>query len=99
MIPVNDVESAVRDHPAVVDVAIVGFPHVTEGELACAVVVAEAEPPTLSGLRAYLTDLGMTDWYQPRRLEIVPALPRNSAGKVRKELLQRWLRGEAALTD
>jgi cyclohexanecarboxylate-CoA ligase len=39
----------------------------------------------------------MTGWYQPTRLEVVPALPRNATGKVRKELLRRWLRGETEL--
>jgi len=35
----------------------------------------------------------------PTRLECVEALPRNGTGKVRKELLRRWLKGEASLTD
>ena len=41
----------------------------------------------------------MTDWYQPTRLEHVTTLPRNNTGKVRKELLRRWLVGEADLTE
>jgi cyclohexanecarboxylate-CoA ligase len=32
-------------------------------------------------------------------LEYVDTQPRNNNGKVRKELLRRWLRGEAALTE
>jgi cyclohexanecarboxylate-CoA ligase len=60
-------------------------------------VVIAGAPVTLEGLRSFLTGLGMTDWYQPTRLEVVPALPRNATGKVRKELLRRWLRGETEL--
>jgi cyclohexanecarboxylate-CoA ligase len=41
----------------------------------------------------------MTTSYLPSRLEYVETLPRNTNGKVRKELLRRWLRGEAALTE
>jgi non-ribosomal peptide synthetase component E (peptide arylation enzyme) len=41
----------------------------------------------------------MTHWYLPARLECVEALPRNATGKIRKELLQRWLRCDATLTD
>ncbi|WP_433555240.1 hypothetical protein ACQPWY_21845 [Pseudonocardia xinjiangensis] len=39
----------------------------------------------------------MTSWYQPSRVEPLAALPRNETGKVLKELLRRWLRGEAEL--
>lgn len=94
MIPVADVENALRAHPDITDVALVGYGK--NQELACAVVIAGA-PVTLHGLRSFLTDLGMTDWYQPTRLEVVPSLPRNATGKVRKELLRRWLCGEAEL--
>jgi cyclohexanecarboxylate-CoA ligase len=40
MIPVADVESAVRSHPAVADVALVGYPDGKGVEPAAAVVVA-----------------------------------------------------------
>lgn len=41
----------------------------------------------------------MTDRYIPSELAHVPSLPRNNNGKVRKELLRRWLQGDAELTD
>ncbi len=100
MIPVNDVESELLHHSGVRDVALVGYPDGQGGELACAVVVPTSTPPvTLDELRRHLGGLGMTDWYMPTRLECVEALPRNGTGKVRKELLRRWLKGEASLTD
>ena len=96
MIPVNDVESELLKNPGVADVALVGYPDDKDGELACAVVVPATEPPvTLDELRKYLTDEGMTEWYLPTRLEYVERLPRNENGKVRKELLRRWLVSEA----
>ncbi|MGF1426104.1 AMP-binding protein [Kitasatospora sp. LaBMicrA B282] len=91
MIPVADVESALLEHPAVRDVALVGYPDGQGGESACAVVVAEQAPPTLAELRGHLTGLGMTEWYLPARLELLPELPRNETGKVRKDLLRRRL--------
>jgi cyclohexanecarboxylate-CoA ligase len=101
MIPVSDVESELLRNPGVEDVALVGYPDGTGGELACAVVVPATDPPvTLDELRKYLSDEGMTEWYLPTRLEYVERLPRNSNGKVRKELLRRWLVvGEVSLTD
>jgi cyclohexanecarboxylate-CoA ligase len=100
MIPVNDVESELLACPGVVDVALVGYPDGHGGELACAIVVpADATAITLDELRSHLTGVGMTEWYLPSRLECVEALPRNAIGKIRKELLRRWLQGQANLTD
>ncbi|GAA3081021.1 cyclohexanecarboxylate-CoA ligase [Pseudonocardia yunnanensis] len=100
MIPVTDVEFLLQSHPGVADIALVGYPDDKGGELACAVIRPATTPPVdLEDLRKYLSDQGMTDFYLPSRLELLPDLPRNTLGKVRKELLRRWLRGEADLTD
>ena len=40
----------------------------------------------------------MTERYLPTRLEYDESLPRNDNGKVHKELLWRWLVGEASLS-
>ena len=95
MLPVTDIENELLDHPVVDEVALVGYPDAHSGELPCAVVVARpGPPPTLDDLREYLRSRGMTEWYHPTRLEMVAGLPRNGLGKVRKELLRSWLRGE-----
>jgi acyl-coenzyme A synthetase/AMP-(fatty) acid ligase len=36
----------------------------------------------------------MTEWYHPSRMEILPQLPRNTHGKVQKELLRGWVCGD-----
>jgi cyclohexanecarboxylate-CoA ligase len=94
MIPVNDVETELLDHPDVAEVALVGYPDGKGGELACAVVVSVSMALTLGDLREFLTSRGMTEWYQPSRLELIKALPRNSVGKIRKDPLRGWLRNE-----
>lgn len=103
MIPVLDVEDALRGHPDVADVAMIGLPDAGTpgGELACAVIVTTpgTRPPTIGDLRAYLTKQGMTEWYQPARVAGLLALPRTYTGKVRKELLKRWLLGQADLAE
>ncbi|WP_326836062.1 AMP-binding protein [Amycolatopsis rhabdoformis] len=91
MIPASDVESALLAHPAVRDVALVGYPDPAGGELPAAVVVAAGSPPTLADLREHLAALGMTEWYWPTRLELVDQLPRNAMGKIRKDVLARDL--------
>ncbi|WP_433278238.1 AMP-binding protein [Pseudonocardia xinjiangensis] len=98
MIPIADVEDLLMQHPAVGDVAVVGYVDEHDAELACAVITVRGDAaPTLEELRKYLTAQGMTDWYLPSRLERLARLPRNSTGKVRKELLRSWLNGQADL--
>jgi cyclohexanecarboxylate-CoA ligase len=87
MIPVRDVEEELLKHPRISDVAVISCPGEVSEDV-CAVVVPAGLPPTLDELTGYLTARGMTDWYQPNRLEIVDALPRDHLGKVRKYLLR-----------
>ena len=47
-------------------------------------------------LRDWLDGLGMSEWRQPSRLELLPQLPRNDNGKVRKNLLRERLRPRSA---
>lgn len=99
MIPVDDVEAALLNHPAIDDVALVGYSSVTDGERACAFIVTNSTIPlNLSVIRDYLTSLGMTQWYQPSRLEVITELPRNGSGKVRKDVLRTTLLNKSHTT-
>jgi non-ribosomal peptide synthetase component E (peptide arylation enzyme) len=80
MIPVADAEDALRAHPHITDVAVVGWRDNLEG---CAVLVSTV-PVTLDDVRSYLSGLGMTEWCWPIRGERVEALPRNHMGKVER---------------
>ncbi|MGW6487621.1 AMP-binding protein [Streptomyces sp. NPDC055056] len=88
MVPVTEVENALRTHPAVTDVAVVGYG--PENASVCAVISA-VPPLTLTVVRDYLNALGMTEWYQPTRVEVLAELPRNATGKVSLAALRSWL--------
>ncbi|MFE4520013.1 AMP-binding protein [Kitasatospora sp. NPDC056783] len=97
MIPVLDVEAELREHPAIADAVLVGYP-AEHGDLPCAVLVPAGDhAPGLAELRTWLAERGMTDWYWPTRVETVRRLPRNELGKVRKNVLRAWLTGERPL--
>jgi cyclohexanecarboxylate-CoA ligase len=96
MIPAADVEDALRQHPDITDAALIGYG--PGNERACAVVDSR-KPLTLEEVRAYLDGVGMTNWYQPRRLELVDQLPRNTSGKVDKHHLRTWLAGLGGTGD
>ena len=88
MIPAADVEDALRQHPDILDAALVGYGPGTQ--LPCAVIVSR-KALTLEEVRKYLDGIKMTDWYQPLRLELLERLPRNPTGKVDKHSLRAWL--------
>lgn len=89
-IPVVEVEAALYQHPDVGEVAIIGIPDRRLGERACAVVVAaNGRVPSLQSLLEHLDRCGFAKQYWPERLELVDALPRTAAGKVRKFVLQQ----------
>ncbi|HEX3964071.1 MAG TPA: hypothetical protein VHZ03_46735, partial [Trebonia sp.] len=68
MIPVADVEDALRAHPDIDDATLVGYG--PGNGLACAVIVS-GKPLRLQEVRTYLDSINMTDWYQPSRLELL----------------------------
>jgi acyl-CoA synthetase (AMP-forming)/AMP-acid ligase II len=84
-----EVEAVLARHPAVADVAVVGIPDATWGEVVCAVVVAAAgaTPPSLEDLRE-LCDGELATFKHPRRLEVVESIPRTaSTNQVQRRLI------------
>ena len=85
-----EVENALADFPGVVEVAVSGTPDPVWGELVTAFLVTDAGEPTLDGLRAHLDGrLSRHKW--PRRLCVVPALPRGATGKLQRQRLTTLL--------
>jgi malonyl-CoA/methylmalonyl-CoA synthetase len=90
-----EIEEALRENPAVAEVAVVGLPDETWGERVVAVVVAspgraiECEGDVL---RAWAKER-MAAYKVPREVHVVDALPRNALGKVVKPEVVRLLKG------
>ncbi len=89
-----DIESALIDVPGVRDAAVFGLPDPEFGECIAACVATDL---TEAELRAELGQR-LAKFKIPRVFEILPALPREDSGKIRKRLLKRGLldRMEAA---
>ncbi len=84
-----EVETALGAHPGVADVAVVGIPDPTWGEIVCAVVVARpgSAPPTLDDLRAHCAPR-LASYKHPRRLVLVDEFPRTAAtGQIQRTLI------------
>ncbi len=90
----SEVERALADHPDVGEIAVVGVPDLRWGEIVCAVVVPRAGARLeLEALRRYAEDR-LAGYKQPRRLELVDALPRTPAtGQIQRALLIERIAG------
>ncbi|GGN38911.1 class I adenylate-forming enzyme family protein [Streptomyces fuscichromogenes] len=85
-----EVENALADLPGVVEVAVSGTPDPVWGEIVTAFLVTEAGEPSLDDVRAHLDGrLARHKW--PRRLRLVPALPRGATGKLQRQRLSTLL--------
>jgi cyclohexanecarboxylate-CoA ligase len=96
-IPVVEIEALLYRHPAIAQVAIVGYPDPRLGERACALVVfKEGARLTLADLTRHLEAHRVARPYWPERLEIIEAMPMTASGKIQKFRLRDWLRARGA---
>jgi len=84
----GEVEQVMMAHPAVLDCAVVGLPDEKWGEmLAAFVVLRDGATLDLAAAQRHCT-AELADYKKPRRLVIVPQIPKNAGGKTMKaELL------------
>jgi acyl-CoA synthetase len=86
-----ELETMIASHPAVAEVAVVGYPDDVLGERICAVVVAKPSAGIdLAAVIEHLSAQQIASYKLPERLELRDALPRNPVGKI----LKRQLRDE-----
>jgi len=83
-----EVEDALRDHPSVADVAVIGFPHERWGEAVKAIIALK------QGER--LTERELVEWCQgrigkfkiPKQVVFTDSIPRTPTGKILKRILR-----------
>lgn len=87
-----EVEDAVAAHPDVAEVAVVATPHEVWGEVPHAVVVPRdpAAPPSLDNITEW-SRARLAGYKCPKLLTVLPELPRNTTGKVMKNVLRAQL--------
>ncbi len=83
----KEVEKLIDEMEAVVESAVIGVPHADFGEGVVAIVVPAADPVTEPDVREVLQDR-LARFKQPKMVVNVASLPRNTMGKVQKNLLR-----------
>jgi malonyl-CoA/methylmalonyl-CoA synthetase len=87
-----EIEEALREHPAIAEVAVVGLPDAEWGErVTAAVVLNPGSTLSLEQLREFGKER-LAPYKVPSRLCCLAALPRNVMGKVEKPALSAQLR-------
>ena len=83
-----EIEACLNDLPGVAESAVIGVPHADFGEAVVAVVVARpGTPPDAGSLIAELKSK-IANFKVPKQVFVVNELPRNTMGKVQKNLLR-----------
>jgi malonyl-CoA/methylmalonyl-CoA synthetase len=92
----KEVELVLDEMPGVLESAVVGLPHPDFGEAVFAVLVAQPGASLdLAAIEAALRER-LARYKQPKALEVVADLPRNTMGKVQKNLLRAQFAGRFA---
>ena len=89
----KEIELVLDDQPGVLESAVIGVPHPDFGETVLGVIVAEngKTPDTDAMMEAVRQSLAR--FKHPRQLVVVDELPRNTMGKVQKNILRDEYRG------
>ena len=84
----KEIEEVIDAQDGVLESAVVGVPHPDFGETPVGILVAKAgTTPNLNAISIHLNDT-LARFKHPRKLILVEALPRNTMGKVQKNLLR-----------
>ncbi len=83
-----EIETLMRGHPEILDVAVIGVPDQKYGEELCA-VVRRAQNATATGedIRSWCAER-ISRWKVPRYVEFIDEFPLTPSGKIRKFVLQ-----------
>ncbi len=94
----KEIEVLLDEYPSVLESAVVGVPHADFGEsVIAAVVVKPGQQLAEQELLDFVKDK-LAKFKRPRRIFMVDQLPRNTMGKVQKNLLRQLFSGQAENT-
>ena len=93
----RDIEEIAARHPAIAEVAVFGIPHPNWGETPLAAVVLKADAGAVAEeLRDWINERVAARYQRIQAVVIIPAFPRNAAGKtLKREMRDPYWAGRA----
>lgn len=94
-----EVESAIDEHSAVCESAVVGFPHDIKGQGIYAYVICYDKPHEEDKLRSEIRDLVskiIGPIAKPDKIQFVSGLPKTRSGKIMRRILRKVAEGETS---
>jgi len=88
-----EIEAAINELPGVAESAVIGVPHPDFGEVGVALVVARAGAQLDAGLILASLKTRLANFKLPKQCQVLAELPRNSMGKVQKNVLRAHYAG------
>jgi long-chain acyl-CoA synthetase len=86
----REIEEILYQYPGVKEAAVIGRPDARKGEQAIAFVSAnDGAEIEEQAVRAFIRQK-LADYKVPRRVLVLPSLPRNATGKILKTALREW---------
>lgn len=92
-----EVEGALLRHPAIQELAVVGIPHETWGEVPEAFVVLRSDASVSEGELRQFAREALAHFKVPHRFTFVDELPKTATGKIQKYMLRRGRPAMSAL--
>ncbi len=89
----NEIEEVVVAHPKVLEVAAIGMPHASSGEVVKVYVVKKDKSLTPDELIAYCRE-NLTGYKVPKAIEFRDELPKTNVGKILRRVLKEELKKE-----
>ena len=92
-----EIESAIDEHSAVCESAVVGFPHDIKGQGVYAFVICYQKPEEEDNLRAEIRDVVskiIGPIAKPDKIQFVSGLPKTRSGKIMRRILRKIAAGE-----
>lgn len=94
-----EVESAINQHPDIVESAVVGYPHDIKGQGIYAYVISTSTPENAEVLRTEITatvNKVIGPIAKPDKIQIVRGLPKTRSGKIMRRILRKIAEGETS---
>jgi malonyl-CoA/methylmalonyl-CoA synthetase len=88
-----EIEGYINELPGVLESALVGVPHPDFGEVGVAVVIAKGSTKLQGDAIIASLKSRLANFKIPKQCFVVPELPRNTMGKVQKNLLREQHKG------